>query len=112
VFRSVPVFCHALGVVLRNKATIDSMYDNFVKETDMWDEDFESQKQEIVNLYISAHKKYKEKYEEGSFTYRGCKTDFLETYNNELVVVMEKIISYQKAMMAHFMDKIERSIYE
>jgi len=25
---------------------------------------------------------------------------------------MEKIISYQKAMMAHFMEKIERSIYE
>ncbi len=88
------------------------MFDNFVKETDMWDEDFESQKQEIVNLYISAHKKYKEKYEEGSFTYGRCKPDFLETYNNELVVVMEKIISYQKAMMAHFMEKIETSIYE
>jgi len=38
--------------------------------------------------------------------------NFLEFYNRDLVVLMDKMIEYQVALLTLFQNKIKRSIHE
>lgn len=103
------ILCHAWGVVMRNKLTSDRMFENFVKHTDIWDNgNFESAKDKIVGLYIAAHKKYKKNCNFSLST----TLQFLKSSNNKLLVLMEKITSYQKAALIFFETRTKKSVKE
>jgi hypothetical protein len=45
------------------------------------------------------------------FTIKSKMPNFLEAYNRDLVVLMDKMIEYQVALLTVFQNKIKRSIH-
>jgi hypothetical protein len=68
----------------------------------------ERKKEQIVQFFSIQHAQF---LDVSDFTIKSKMPNFLEAYNRDLVVLMDKMIEYQVALMTFFQNKKKRSIY-
>ncbi len=109
--RPVADYCYSFDVVLNNKHTTDRMFQQFIdRSNDLNDEgELKAKKEHIVQFFRILHAQFLDVYD---FTRKSKMPNFLEFYNRDLVVLMDKMIEYQVALLTLFQNKIKRSIHE
>ena len=111
VSRPVADYCYSFDVVLNNKHTTDRMFQQFIDRSNAFDDEGElkAKKEHIVRFFSILHAQFLDVYD---FTRKSKMPNFLEFYNRDLVVLMDKMIEYQVALLTLFQNKIKRSIHE
>jgi hypothetical protein len=103
-------YCYSFDVILNNKHTADRMFQQFIDLSNAFDEEWElkEKKEQIVQFFSIQHAQF---LDVSDFTIKSKMPNFLEAYNRDLVVLMDKMIEYQVALMTFFQNKKKRSIY-
>ena len=94
-------YCYSFDVVLNNKHTADRMFQQFIDHSNTFDEEGElkSKKEQIVQFFSILHAQF---VDVSDFTIKSKMPNFLEAYNRDLVVLMDKMIEYQVALLTFF----------
>ena len=103
-------YCYSFDVVLNNKHTADRMFQQFIDRSNAFEEEGElkAKKEQIVQFFSILHAQF---LDVADFTRKSKIPNFLEAYNRDLVVLMDKMIEYQVALLTLFQNQMKRSIY-
>jgi hypothetical protein len=84
------------------------MFQQFIDRSNAFDEEWElkAKKNRLSSSFLHA-----QFVNVSDFTIKSKMPNFLEAYNRDLVVLMDKMIEYQVALLTFFKNKKKRSIY-